>query len=333
MTLTTSQITVSVRMDLSSECLKRLCDSLTAAVKPNGGYRELTTDDVISGESIGEQQVGVEWWLPEDGCDSLENTLDSIKGRLLVAVQDWLPTALTSATCPPAPSEAVTLAAELRHFIAERKKMRGLDPETIYSIHEGEAEKEAHLRVSRLLRMAELLEQLRPQPQSPELTDEELIEPIMWMIDECVYDNDKGEIAQSLRELITRSHQFTHLPSNYIDPGHTDQDRELLEIFYSACQSEGGTADEIHLMGIRAVLAARALPDQPVLVSERLPEPEDCDSEGKCWVECPAFVDDGDHGSIAYNPSWELCRCTPSVVYDDTRWLPHYALPIPEAHQ
>jgi hypothetical protein len=26
----------------------------------------------------------------------------------------------------------------------------------------------------------------------------------MWMIDECVYDNDKGEIAQSLRELIAR---------------------------------------------------------------------------------------------------------------------------------
>ena len=69
----------------------------------------------------------------------------------------------------------------------------------------------------------------------------------------------------------------------------------------------------------------------PISVSERMPEPEDCDSEGKCWVECPAFVDDGDHGSIAYNPSWKLCRCTPSVVYDDTRWLPANALPTPEA--
>jgi hypothetical protein len=82
----------------------------------------------------------------------------------------------------------------------------------------------------------------------------------------------------------------------------------------------------------RAALAKWGRPaTQPVLVSERLPEPEDCDSEGKCWVECPAFVDDGDHGSIAYNPSWKLCRCTPSVVYDDTRWLPHHALPTPEA--
>ena len=46
------------------------------------------------------------------------------------------------------------------------------------------------------------------------------------------------------------------LPSNYIDSEHTGQDRELLEIFYAACQAEGGTADEIHLRGIRAVLAA-----------------------------------------------------------------------------
>jgi hypothetical protein len=87
-----------------------------------------------------------------------------------------------------------------------------------------------------------------------------------------------------------------------------------------------------YALGWRAALARYGTPaNQPVPVSERLPEPEDCDSEGKCWVECPAFVDDGDHGSIAYNPSWKLCRCTPSVVYDDTRWLPANALPTPEA--
>jgi hypothetical protein len=65
---------------------------------------------------------------------------------------------------PESEGEVAELAAELRHFVAERKKMRGLDPETIYSIHEGDAEKEAHLRVSRLLRIAELLECLTPQP-------------------------------------------------------------------------------------------------------------------------------------------------------------------------
>jgi hypothetical protein len=98
------ELTVNLRMDLSSECLKRLCDGLAAAVIPNGGYRELTTDDDISGEFIGEQTVGVTWWLPEHGCDSLENTLDAIKGRLCAAVRDWLPTAVTATPQPePAP--------------------------------------------------------------------------------------------------------------------------------------------------------------------------------------------------------------------------------------
>ena len=47
------------------------------------------------------------------------------------------------------------------------------------------------------------------------------------------------------------------LPSGYIDPEHQGEDRELLEAFYGACYAEGGTADEIHLRGIRAVLAHR----------------------------------------------------------------------------
>jgi hypothetical protein len=97
-------LTVSLRMDLSSECLKRLCDGLAAAVNPNGGYREITTDDDIASGFTGDQQVGVTWWLPEHGCDSLENTLDAIKGRLLVAVRNWLPTAVAATiTTEPVP--------------------------------------------------------------------------------------------------------------------------------------------------------------------------------------------------------------------------------------
>ena len=110
------ELTVNLRMDLSSECLKRLCDGLAAAVKPNGGYRALTTDDDISGEFIGEQQVGVEWWLPEHGCDSLENTLDSIKGRLFAAVRDWLPTAVISTPQPPADGEVGVLVERLKEL-------------------------------------------------------------------------------------------------------------------------------------------------------------------------------------------------------------------------
>ena len=87
------------------------------------------------------------------------------------------------------------------------------------------------------------------------------------------------------------------------------------------------TAEEI--LTFARTIQQRSTPSaiEPVPVSERLPRPEDCDAEGRCWVGCPAFVDDGDHGSIAYNPSWELCRCTP----DDTHWIPHWALPVPGA--
>ena len=78
---------------------------------------------------------------------------------------------------PPADAEAAELAAELRHFVAEYQKMRGLDPENIYSIHQGDAEKEAHLRISRLSRIAELLG--RPTPQPP--ADGEVAEVAAWL--------------------------------------------------------------------------------------------------------------------------------------------------------
>ena len=40
-----------------------------------------------------------------------------------------------------------------------------------------------------------------------------------------------------------------------INPEHQGEDRQILHVFYDACMSEGGSADEIHLRGLRAVLA------------------------------------------------------------------------------
>jgi hypothetical protein len=45
------------------------------------------------------------------------------------------------------------------------------------------------------------------------------------------------------------------LPSDYIDSEHTGYDRELLEVFYRACLSEGGSVDEVYLRGLKAVIA------------------------------------------------------------------------------
>ena len=69
------------------------------------------------------------------------------------------------------------------------------------------------------------------------------------------------------------------LPPNYIDPEHTGQDRELLEVFYRACNAEGGSADEIHLRGLKAVLAAHpATPPAPDL--GEMPSGELMEKEG-----------------------------------------------------
>ena len=58
----------------------------------------------------------------------------------------------------------------------------------------------------------------------------------------------------------------------------------------------------------------------PVPVSERLPGPEDCDAEGRCWW--------GDAGDDEFVPSWRLCEQPDKSCFD--HWLPHWALPVRE---
>ena len=59
---------------------------------------------------------------------------------------------------------------------------------------------------------------------------------------------------------------------------------------------------------------------QPVPVSERLPGPEDCDAEGRCWMFDPC-----DRGWWCYR------EALPSDGDPEpfTHWLPHWALPVP----
>jgi len=75
-----------------------------------------------------------------------------------------------------------------------------------------------------------------------------------------------------------------------------------------------------------ALLAALAQPEpqgvtgrpaiEPVLVSERLPGPEDCDAEGQCWW----WDEDDDMWRLSEHRPWLLCW---------THWLPRWALPVP----
>ena len=117
----------------------------------------------------------------------------------------------------------------------------------------------------------------------------------------------------------------SELPDGYIDPGHSAADRELLEAFYLAARSEGGTTDEITLRGIRAATRAAELLQQrhpePVPVSERLPGAEDCDEDGRCWLFSKV------------EKKWSLIDASnpeaPHLQYCCSHWLPATALPPP----
>jgi len=54
---------------------------------------------------------------------------------------------------------------------------------------------------------------------------------------------------------------------------------------------------------------------EPVPVAERLPGPEDCDAEGRCWFSSRLGV-------------WILMASKYALPYSS--WLPHHALPVPQ---
>jgi len=61
---------------------------------------------------------------------------------------------------------------------------------------------------------------------------------------------------------------------------------------------------------------------EPVPVDERLPGPEHCDDQGRCWM-CGKV--DGDWRLISIdNPG------VPQLKYAFSHWLPHWALPVPQ---
>ena len=76
----------------------------------------------------------------------------------------------------------------------------------------------------------------------------------------------------------------------------------------------------------RAVLARWGrLAAAPVPLSERLPGPEDCDEQGRCWL--------GGHQIGSGTPTWLLGYPAWAERFPDVHrfWLPAHALPTPEA--
>ena len=122
-----------------------------------------------------------------------------------------------------------------------------------------------------------------------------------------------------------------------VPPEPTDE--ELLRLAASAIEPyescgialneyEAESEAAVEVYGSELIAFARAVlarwgntTPQPVPVSERLPGPEDCDAEGRCWRFAPA------EGFGA--AGWSFYQGSE----DDTHWLPAHALPIPGDNQ
>jgi len=79
---------------------------------------------------------------------------------------------------------------------------------------------------------------------------------------------------------------------------------------------------DVALDDVRQELDRYARPAiKPVPVSERLPGPEDCDEEGRCWLR----------GNV--EGDWRLVDPSntgvPQLKYCFSHWLPRHALPVP----
>lgn len=157
---------------------------------------------------------------------------------------------------------------------------------------------------------------LAAEPEPP--TDEELISPIMWMLDQCVYDNDKGEIAQSLRELIAR---WGHLATEP-EPPADGEVAELVEALRHCSDGAGACGDEgAAWVTARAAELLERLAPVPVPVGERLPGERDVNEDGNCWL--------WDRDGCFWD--WTYIRTrTRAEMYTYTHWLPANSVPIPK---
>ena len=131
--------------------------------------------------------------------------------------------------------------------------------------------------------------------------------------------------------LITEARAYLATP----EPAAGPTDEELLSVddlcgSWNAQADAANSWDELAMDEIIWFAQQQALarwghqPPQPIPLSERLPGPEDCDAEGRCWLL----------GKIERD--WRLISATnpgiPKLTYVFSHWLPHRALPLPEPH-
>ncbi len=129
-------------------------------------------------------------------------------------------------------------------------------------------------------------------------------------------DREPASVAMqpSDGELLNIAAQTIEGYSSGIEPGEYEAEHECaIEIYGSELCAFA-----------RAVLARWGrTAAAPVPVSERLPGPEDCDAEGRCWL--------GGHQMGSETPTWLLGYPAWAERFPDVHrfWLPANALPLP----
>lgn len=134
-------------------------------------------------------------------------------------------------------------------------------------------------------------------------------ETVNYLGERFMYDGDFGNALEFVRRELARWGQ----------PPAPPAEGELAELVkylrdwgdYYPVRTEFHRAAEL--------LERHAAP-VPVAVSERLPGPEDCDAEGRCWIHMP---------DIGTAPSWRLVNPREIGPYH-THWLPALPLPVPQ---
>ena len=136
------------------------------------------------------------------------------------------------------------------------------------------------------------------------------------------WDNAAGlDDLLDLADIMERARAARSAP----EQGPTEAEvAELAEdLEYRRLPRDTSTGPSFLLEFARAVLARWGRPVvEPVPVSERLPGPEDCDDQGRCWwwiVDQPGEL-----------PHWIYCQLEVLSWTNFTAWASHWAIPVPQ---
>ena len=142
---------------------------------------------------------------------------------------------------------------------------------------------------------------------------------LLAKLSDVLWNNGFNNAAREVDAAVERLHDFLAQPDPQVP---TDEDLNTM-LYYEFTTSTGHGERSDPIGFARAVLARWGrLSINPVSLSERLPGPEDCDAEGRCWY---FFMD-----SVIGGCGWQMFNEEENQQLEPSHfWLPHYALPIP----